>query len=620
MGSVTDFDISTAPDGINRLWVSISSETANAVVSAPLGQTNLQDPLAWRTEDVGTGRIPLYSIAAYNGNIYVGTENGVFIREDDNQYRLLDVTSGRIDALLPLADQLIGIEPQVLISVSDNGARRVGAGGLLFIQDMVLGPDGNLWVGDNREGLTAFAPIEASASTPTIVRESFFPDGPYDGRFTELDFDDEGNLWLAGIRGSETGFYRFDGQTEWITYSKRFNDAFVGRPTRFEFIHADVQANVWSGSFGGGLVQVDADGDVTFYNQNNSTLRDIPSEGNPDFIVVRGIASEDDGTLWVANLGARQPLHLRLLDGSWTGFFSVVGNNLTYERIFVDSFRQKWIVTTNTINLQRRVGLLVLDTGDEITDPSDDEFRYFSDTGSNGQGLPGTSVNAIAEDNSGRVWVGTDEGLAYFVNTGIVARDPNAIPIWPLRASRQEGESQFMLFGLKINALTVDPANNLWVGTDIGAFYIREAELGFEIDTQLTTENSPLLSDVILSIAVDERTGDVYFSTDQGLISVMGDAVSPVQNNEDLFVYPNPVRVEDNANTSIIIEGLAEETSVNILTAAGTLVNRLEARGGRVRWNARDQNNELVPSGMYLIIAQDQNGSDSAYGKVAIIR
>ena len=319
-------------------------------------------------------------------------------------------------------------------------------------------------------------------------------------------------------------------------------------------------------------------------------------------------------------MGSTRPLHLRLLDGSWTGFPSAVGNNLTYERLFVDSFRQKWIVTVTTNNLDRRVGLLVLDTGDEITDASDDAFRYFSDTGSNGQGLPGTSVNSIAEDNSGRVWVGTDEGLAYFVNTGIIAQDPNAIPIWPLRASRQEGESQFLLFGLKINAITVDPANNLWVGTDIGAFYVTEADLGFDIVAQLTTQNSPLLSDVILSIAVDERTGDVYFSTDQGLISVKGDAVAPVQDGEDLFVYPNPVRIEENDTPSIIIEGLVEETSVYILTAAGSLVNQLEARGGRVRWDARDRNNELVPSGMYLIIAKDQNGSDSAYGKVAIIR
>ena len=273
VGSVTDLTISSVPDGIRRLWVTISSETANAVVSAPLGESNLQDPLAWNTEIISTGSLSLNSIAEYNGNIYVGTQGGLFIREGDDQYRLLDVNSGNVETLVTLPDQLLGIATQALVSVNETGERRVGAGGLLFIRSIVEGPDGNLWVGDNREGLAAFAPLAPSATVPTTVRESFFPDGPYDGRFTELDFDMDGNLWLAGIRGTDTGFYRFDGQAEWVTYSKRFNDAFVGRPTRFEFIHADAQSNIWSGSFGGGLVQVDADNDVTFYTQNNSTLR-----------------------------------------------------------------------------------------------------------------------------------------------------------------------------------------------------------------------------------------------------------------------------------------------------------------------------------------------------------
>lgn len=620
VGSVTDVTISRIPDGLRRIWVTISSETENAVVSARLDAGNLQDPLAWQTETVGSGALTINSIAGFGNNMYVGTENGIFVRDATDLYRLLDVTGGNVLSLLPLSDQLIAIEQQSLSVIRQEGNRRVGSGGLFFLRTMTEGPDGNLWAGDRVEGLTAFAPLSQSANTPSIVTESFFPQGPFDGKFSMIEFDTEGDLWLGGIPGADQGFYRLDRDGNWTSYIKRFFDELDGRFTRFEVIHTDTQMNVWAGSFGSGLARVDADGELTFFDDLNSPISGIEGIGDPSFELIRGISSEADGSLWVSNTGARQPLHLRLLDGSWHSFFSVLGNSLTYEQIFVDSFRQKWIVTVRVNNLQGRDGLLVLDSGDEITDASDDAFRYFSEEGSNGQGLPSPIVNAIAEDRAGRIWVGTDEGLAYFVNTGIIALDQNAIPIWPIRSSRQEGESQFLLFGLKINSVTVDPANKLWIGTDIGAFYVREADLGFEIEAQLTTQNSPLLSNVILSVAVDERSGEVYFSTDQGLISVEGESVAAANDVQDLRIYPNPVRVQEQGDPNIIIEGLLDETAIRILTASGSLVARLEARGGRVRWNGRDLNNKLVPSGMYIVAAIDQNGSDTAYGKIAVIR
>jgi hypothetical protein len=50
------------------------------------------------------------------------------------------------------------------------------------------------------------------------------------------------------------------------------------------------------------------------------------------------------------------------------------------------------------------------------------------------------------------------------------------------------------------------------------------------------------------------------------------------------------------------------------------VVAQFPTRGGRVRWDGRDRNSELVPSGVYLIVAVGKNGEGIAYGKVAIIR
>lgn len=615
--TLQDVTITTAPDGVRRLWVAIGGMLAYA----PIGAANLQDPSVWQTETLGAGTMPVQNIAGFEGNIYAGTENGLFIRDAANQYRLLDVTSGSILSLIPQEDLLIAIEASSFIVIRNSDeARRIGSGGLLDMRDLVEGPDGSYWVGDFIEGLSAFAPFTFDISTPAFTQPSFFPDGPFDGQFTELDFDREGNLWLGGVRGTERGFYKLDTEGNWTNYIKRFYPDLVGKPTQYEYIHNDAQGNFWAGSNGAGLLQLTPNDEIIFHNQTNSTLREALGAPGTGFTIVRGIASERDGTVWVANTGAAQPLHVRLLDGTWTGFPSVAGSAVTYQRIYADSFGQKWIVMVGQNNLERQDGLIVLDSGSDVSSPADDTFRIFSEEGSNGQGLPGIAVNAIEEDKAGRVWLATSEGLAYFVNTGIIASDPNAVPLWPIRATRQPGESQFLFFGLKINDLAIDPANNLWVATDVGAWYVEEIEGGFQDAFQLTAENSPLLSNVILSIDVDERTGEVYFSTDLGLISLQGEALAPTAEKQDLFIYPNPARLEEGSTPDIFIEGLLDETDVRILTVDGTLVASIAARGGRVRWDGRDRNNQLVPSGMYLVIAVDRNGEGAAHGKVAVIR
>ena len=612
-----DFAITTAPDGVRRLWI----VTEELVAYAPLANANLQDPSVWQTETVGAGTAILKSIAGFDGRLYIGTEDGLFIRDDANLYRLLDDTEGETHSLFLQNDVLIGIQPsRFLVVEGGDVVHGAASGGFQGLAALTQGPSGDLWIGDGGEGLSAVAPFTASTFAPTFTRERFFPDGPFDGQFTSLSFDQDGNLWLGGIPGTDRGFYKLDTEGEWTSYIKRFFPEMVGRPTSFQVIHNDTQQQFWAGSNGGGLAQVTQNGELTFFDETNSTLREASILPGSGFVIVRGVSSEPDGSLWVTNTGATRPLHVRLLDGSWTDFPSVAGTANTYDHIYVDSFGQKWIVAVSSNNFQNRVGLLVLDSGASVSDVTDDASRFFSETGSNGQGLPSVVINSITEDKSGRVWLGTDEGLAYFVNTGIVAADENATAIWPLRSNRQAGESQFLFFGLKVNHVTVDPANNLWVATDAGAWYVEEQDLGFQDVLHLTAENSPLLSNIVLSIAVDERTGAVYFSTDLGLISLEGDAVAPAADKKDLFVYPNPVRIEGDADPEITIEGLLDETDVRILTPAGSLVAQFDARGGRVRWNGRDTNNNLVPSGMYIVVALDQNGEGAAYGKVAVIR
>ncbi len=480
-----------------------------------------------------------------------------------------------------------------------------------------VAPDGSIWVADNANGIGRIA-VPDPSSGPVTPDGTWTPQGPADGTFPKVSVSPAGDVWLAGMNEPGTGFYRLDAQGLWTTWSSSRTPELAGKGA-FVHIHAGRDGTAWAGSEGGGIAHAESDGRVTLYGPDNSSL--LPASGTSDFVIVGGVHEDGQGNLWATTRGSSRPLHVRLADGTWSSFGPKIGQGLlssstAYGRIFVDSFEQKWVIVHRETNFQQRKGLMVLETG--IPDnPADDEFRYFETRGAAGQGLPSVSVNAVAEDRDGLVWIGTDSGPAFFINTGIVARDASAIPIWPQWADRSLGT--FVLFGLTINDIAVDPAGRIWFATNDGAWLFEAAEGGYDLVQHFTVDNSPLFSDEVLSVDVDESTGNVFFSTDRGLISYASDAIAPSQQAGDLVVFPNPIRISDVANPSVYVEGLVPATDIRVVTPAGHLVRRMQARGGRTRWDMRDEDGNRVRSGVYLIIAVGQNDEGTSVGKVVVI-
>jgi hypothetical protein len=157
------------------------------------------------------------------------------------------------------------------------------------------------------------------------------------------------------------------------------------------------------------------------------------------------------------------------------------------------------------------------------------------------------------------------------------------------------------------------------VASDNGAWLIGSAESGYELVQHFTKQNSPLFSDRVLSVEVEDQSGRVFFATDRGLLSWQGDAIAPVAKVQDLEIFPNPFVVADGPG-SVTIAGLVEETDVRIMSPAGVLVASFRARGGRALWDGRDQSGLPVPSGMYIVAAVGTEGEGAAYGRLAIVR
>jgi hypothetical protein len=164
--------------------------------------------------------------------------------------------------------------------------------------------------------------------------------------------------------------------------------------------------------------------------------------------------------------------------------------------------------------------------------------------------------------------------------------------------------------------MAIDPANRKWIGTN-GGIFLQSAD-GLQTIYNFTEDNSPLLSNIIRSVAVDDRTGDVYIGTDKGINTFRAEATLTepgVSGNP--YVYPNPVRPDYSG--PIAIKNLANNGNVKILDAAGFVVFETESTGGTAVWDGLGANGQRVHSGVYIVLSADEDGNNKKTAKFVYI-
>jgi len=131
--------------------------------------------------------------------------------------------------------------------------------------------------------------------------------------------------------------------------------------------------------------------------------------------------------------------------------------------------------------------------------------------------------------------------------------------------------------------------------------------------------NSPILSDDVKSIAFDLNSGVVYFGTDKGLTSLKTEFGKPAENFTTMKIYPNPFHPEKDLN--VVIDGLVANSTIKIFTISGDLVKTIITPGGKTGiWDGKNEKGQYVPTGIYIIIAYNEDGTQVGIGKIAILR
>ncbi len=455
---------------------------------------------------------------------------------------------------------------------------------------------GRIWLGDAARDFRALYNL----SDGECQRLSF--NSPLSAESRELT-PYQNQLWLAVGGVNQTFSARFvdegfgvleDGL--WTHYNRNNTEGMRGEDpspdaTGDDFfdvmtvqVHPD-NGHVYAGSFLEGMVVFDGE-NFTLYNEKNSSLSN--AEGDVARTRVVGLAFDESNNLWVANYAAMngRPISVLTENGDWQNFSACGQTNLA--QVDIDENGFKWFVV-----IGGSAGLVAFDEG-LLEDAGDDRCRVF--TASNSE-LPTNSVNCLAADLDGDVWVGTEEGVVIF-ECGGSAFEPECRGT--RRIVEQDGFGAFLLETENVLAIAVDGANRKWVGTRNGVFVLSPD--GEEQIARYTVDNSPLFDNTIVDIAVNDESGEVFIGTNKGILSFQSEAtLGGVTHRSDITIFPNPVRPDYDG--PIAIRGLSRDAIVKITDINGKMVYETEALGGQAVWDGRDYNGRRAQSGVYLVFS-----------------
>lgn len=446
--------------------------------------------------------------------------------------------------------------------------------------------------------------------------ESVFPEGPIDNQMFSLMTNDR-DLWIAAGGHGDSWNNNFQqpriqrfGNGQWQYFNKSVYPEMTGF---FDMvcIAADPKnaGHFFAGSWGGGVLEFYNDQFVNrFTNKNSPLLTALPTKPDEPYVRIGGMDFDSQGNLWITNSEVAQNLHMLTPDGKWTSFtLPEVANSRNIGQVIVNSYDDKWIVVPRghdayVVNRDgsKKKRLLVT--------------SYFNN-GENEILNRMNDIYAIAEDNEGSIWIGTSKGVAVYTSPSRIWEAENFYAMQP-SLDLNDGLYHPLLENETVTAIAVDGANRKWLGTRNSGVYL-VSESGTEEILHFTTNDSPLFSDNITSIAINQKNGEVFIGTDKGLISYMGEATGGNNTYDSVYVYPNPVR--ETYDGPVTITNLIENSEVKITDIAGNLVFRATSLGGQAVWDGKNLNGRRVKTGVYLVFCNDESGEETHVTKLLFI-
>lgn len=218
-------------------------------------------------------------------------------------------------------------------------------------------------------------------------------------------------------------------------------------------------------------------------------------------------------------------------------------------------------------------------------------------------------LNALAEDANGHLWVGTMNGVFEIVDPSKVNSETAVINHIKVPRNDGTGLADYLLESQVVSGIACDNSNRKWISTTTNGVYL-VSENGDQILENFTSENSILPSNKVWAVACDPNSSSVFFATDAGVVEYNSTSSPAMQNLNDVYAYPNPVRPDYSG--WITVTGLMDNTLVKIADAAGNVFFQGRSEGGMITWDGCNAAGERVKTGVYYVFASHGTSSDSS--------
>jgi len=601
---------------------SIYAITADRLYRGLTNNIALADPTQWIVDS----RVPVLTNHQYSEIETVGSD--IFISYNNDAYGLDSVYRLDNSGLVSAINESFTMEIKSINNLDGKLAVNFFDGTKVYKSDLtqeevitnynfgsyvrprnIARADGAYWIADESNGLVKYVSFgnnqEISFSGPP--KNSFYALDWYEGKLAVAGGS------LSGESGTinRSGAYIFENE-KWIL-KDQFNLTAWNTPNVFDIIAVAINPTNTNqlavGSYSKiPLTLMNIDGQITDTLTPYNSILDWASLGNGSSEVT-DLKYDDSGNLWILNGYTEKPLKVLTKDGDWYQYdIAAGGKNKHSQKMVIDYNGNKWMSIKDA-------GLFGFKDNGTISDLGDDKVIRLV-MGENQGSLPSNQVNAIAVDFDNEVWIGTDAGFAILYNSD-AAFSASAGDFDAQRIKIEfEGNVEYVLGTTDIRAIVVDGANRKWFGTANAGIILLSAD-GLEIIEQHTMENSPLISNSIVDLELDQKTGELFIVTDKGLVSYRTDATYEDPEYENVVVFPNPVRPDFDG--PITIQGIRYNSDVKITDVAGNLVYSTTSNGGTATWNGKTLNGEPVGTGVYLIWTAANEGKGRKVGKVLVV-
>ena len=597
-------DRASAPSGILR-----ASLNDNLLDRANWSPYELELPAGYTIESVASFQERLFYLVEGQGVFF--EQNGLLTRS---------INSASLKEIKNVGDRLVAIDQTRLFFLSGtNTFEQVNIG----VNDVSTYQTDIYWIAEGDKGLRSIRRVATNSFEART--ESLVLDGPYSNSAYKVICQD-GKLYMI-IGGKNPNGTRMGNQGYLLQYADE-RWSFVPPGDVYNLLHTSrnprdytsfvVTAGdggeeiVYASSFGDGVVQYTDGVPTQVYNHTNYLSETAGGNGN-GYNFIDGLSLDAEGNLWMTNSEVNHAVAVLDAAGEWHYLdIPALRGLYTINDIYITSRGDKWI------NVPRVDPKLVMIPASESLDEVESyEFTSLIDT--EGNEYTPSSYTCVAEDKDGYVWIGSDRGAVYFTNPRVTSEEDRATKRCRrvVYTNEETGNLAYFLDNIVVTAIAVDAGNRKWFGTRGNGVYVLDQD-NETIVHQFNTSNSPLLSDYIYDIEIDDETGEVFIGTDKGLNSYQGEASAGKPDYSGVYAYPNPVRPEYADKVTIV--GLMENSNVKITDLSGNIIYQTRSLGGQATWNCQRPGGGRVASGVYLVLAHTEEAGESVVTKIVVVR